>query len=220
MIKQQLSSFAKTDTGVNNSPTLIKREVNTEVSAADGDIILLGGLAESKVTNADTGFSFLPKAGSPVRPTRRTRRISSSCYRRKKSGAPAPRTHRVPTRSARGDGGDGRIQAVTWRNIWFLCRQAWEALRAGSPAAKRGLRKRYGVSHNIPVTAKPVFCGRRSFRHRHGQLMKLMPYSVCDRMAIAGDRLSHQPGVRFVSSGIRQQILSERAYLRTGAHNV
>nr|WP_244589504.1 hypothetical protein [Escherichia coli] len=61
VIKQQLSSFAKTDTGVNNSPTLIKREVNTEVSVADGDIILLGGLAESKVTNADTGFSFLPK---------------------------------------------------------------------------------------------------------------------------------------------------------------
>ncbi|ATI90061.1 type II secretion system protein GspD [Salmonella enterica] len=61
VIKQQLSSFAKTDTGVNNSPTLIKREVNTEVSAADGDIILLGGLAETKVTNADTGFSFLPK---------------------------------------------------------------------------------------------------------------------------------------------------------------
>nr|DAG09244.1 MAG TPA: hypothetical protein [Inoviridae sp.] len=30
--------------------------------------------------------------------------------------------------------------------------------------------------------------------------MKLMPYSVCDRMAIAGDRLSYQPGVRFVSS--------------------
>ncbi|WHH15911.1 type II secretion system protein GspD [Escherichia coli] len=61
VIKQQLSSFAKTDTGVNNSPTLIKREVNTEVSVADGDIILLGGLAESKVTNADTGFSFLPQ---------------------------------------------------------------------------------------------------------------------------------------------------------------
>lgn len=60
-INQQLSNFAKTDTGVNNSPTLIKREVKTEVSVADGDIILLGGLAESKVTNADTGFSFLPK---------------------------------------------------------------------------------------------------------------------------------------------------------------
>ncbi|EAY3597171.1 hypothetical protein FGS31_03715 [Salmonella enterica] len=31
-----------TETGVNNSPTLIKRDVTTEVSLADGDIILLG----------------------------------------------------------------------------------------------------------------------------------------------------------------------------------
>ncbi|WP_032116492.1 type II secretion system protein GspD [Candidatus Arsenophonus nilaparvatae] len=60
-IDQQLSNFAKTETGVNNSPTLIKRQVNTQVSVADGDIILLGGLAENKVTEADTGFSFLPK---------------------------------------------------------------------------------------------------------------------------------------------------------------
>lgn len=43
-IDQQLSNFAKTETGVNNSPTLIKRQVNTQVSVADGDIILLGGL--------------------------------------------------------------------------------------------------------------------------------------------------------------------------------
>ncbi|EAY4351832.1 hypothetical protein FGX80_01710 [Salmonella enterica] len=35
-----------TETGVNNSPTLIKLDVTTEVSLADGDIILLGGLAE------------------------------------------------------------------------------------------------------------------------------------------------------------------------------
>ncbi|EDR7077676.1 hypothetical protein LW665_003158 [Salmonella enterica] len=30
-----------TETGVNNSPTLIKRDVTTEVSLADGDIIFL-----------------------------------------------------------------------------------------------------------------------------------------------------------------------------------
>ncbi|EIB1546883.1 hypothetical protein K8D68_001705 [Salmonella enterica] len=35
-----------TEAGVNNSPTLIKLDVTTEVSLADGDIILLGGLAE------------------------------------------------------------------------------------------------------------------------------------------------------------------------------
>ncbi|MFN1451838.1 hypothetical protein ACK172_11420 [Escherichia coli] len=45
---------------MNNSPTLIKREVNTDVSLKDGDIILLGGLAENKDSNADTGLSFLP----------------------------------------------------------------------------------------------------------------------------------------------------------------
>ncbi|EAB7743403.1 hypothetical protein DTU57_08915 [Salmonella enterica subsp. enterica] len=39
-----------TETGVNNSPTLIKRDVTTEVSLADGDIILLGGLAEQFVS--------------------------------------------------------------------------------------------------------------------------------------------------------------------------
>lgn len=40
------TSLVTTETGVNNSPTLIKRDVTTEVSLADGDIILLGGLAE------------------------------------------------------------------------------------------------------------------------------------------------------------------------------
>ncbi|EPM4787096.1 type II secretion system protein GspD, partial [Providencia stuartii] len=60
-IDQQISNFAKTETGVNNRPTLIKRQVNTQVSVADGDIILLGGLAENKVSEAETGFSFLPK---------------------------------------------------------------------------------------------------------------------------------------------------------------
>lgn len=40
------TSLVTTETGVNNSPTLIKRDVTTEASLADGDIILLGGLAE------------------------------------------------------------------------------------------------------------------------------------------------------------------------------
>ncbi|WP_139308626.1 type II secretion system protein GspD, partial [Escherichia coli] len=59
-IVQQLSNFAKTDTGVNNTPTLIKREVSTSVSLNDGDIIVLGGLAENKTSKARTGLSFLP----------------------------------------------------------------------------------------------------------------------------------------------------------------
>ena len=57
-IQQQLSNFVTTETGVNNSPTLIKRDVTTEVSLADGDVILLGGLAEQKDSTAKSGWSF------------------------------------------------------------------------------------------------------------------------------------------------------------------
>lgn len=59
-IEQELSNFARTDTGVNNSPTLIKRQIETDVSVNDGDIILIGGLADNKDTNANTGLSFMP----------------------------------------------------------------------------------------------------------------------------------------------------------------
>lgn len=59
-INQQLSNFAKTETGVNNSPTLIKREIQTNVNMKSGDIIVLGGLAETKNSEANTGFSFMP----------------------------------------------------------------------------------------------------------------------------------------------------------------
>ena len=59
-INQQLSNFVTTDTGVNNSPTLTKREVRTAVSMGNGDIVLLGGLAENKTAGSSTGLSFLP----------------------------------------------------------------------------------------------------------------------------------------------------------------
>lgn len=59
-ISQELSNFARTDTGVNNSPTLIKRNIQTSVSVKDGDIILIGGLADNKDTDANTGLSFMP----------------------------------------------------------------------------------------------------------------------------------------------------------------
>ena len=68
-IQQQLSNFVTTETGVNNSPTLIKRDVTTEVSLADGDIILLGGLAgtEETVRPVPAGASSVPV---PVKATR------------------------------------------------------------------------------------------------------------------------------------------------------
>lgn len=59
-ISQQLSDFVKTTTGVNNSPTLTKRELKTTVGLQDGDLIVLGGLAEDKSSISRDGLSFLP----------------------------------------------------------------------------------------------------------------------------------------------------------------
>ncbi|WP_460836027.1 type II secretion system protein GspD [Massilia agri] len=47
-VDQQVSSFVATTTGVNNSPTLTKRELSTSVSLADGDVVVIGGLREDK----------------------------------------------------------------------------------------------------------------------------------------------------------------------------
>ena len=60
-ITQQLPNLVKTTTGVNNSPTLTKRELKTKVSMEDGDVIVLGGLTESKDSSTRDGFSFLPR---------------------------------------------------------------------------------------------------------------------------------------------------------------
>lgn len=60
-IQQQLSNFIKTDTGVNNSPTLVKRDLVTDVTVKSGDVVVLGGLAKNKLSSGETGFSILPK---------------------------------------------------------------------------------------------------------------------------------------------------------------
>lgn len=58
-INQQLSSFIATTTGVNNSPTLTKREILTNVGASDGDVIVLGGLDEKRSSKDSSGLPFL-----------------------------------------------------------------------------------------------------------------------------------------------------------------
>lgn len=63
-ISQQLSNFVRTETGVNGSPTLMKRSVETEVTVVDGDLVLLGGLAEAKDTSSSTGLPLLPWLGA------------------------------------------------------------------------------------------------------------------------------------------------------------
>lgn len=58
-IRQELSNFIRTETGVNDSPTLTKRSLKTSVNLKDGDVIVLGGLADEKVSNRRSGPSFL-----------------------------------------------------------------------------------------------------------------------------------------------------------------
>lgn len=60
----QVSSFSATTTGVTSSPTLSKRQVQTSLTLADGEILLIGGLNSNKHVNGQTGFSFLPKSWS------------------------------------------------------------------------------------------------------------------------------------------------------------
>lgn len=59
-LSQQMSSFVNTTTGVNTSPTLTKRQMDTSVSMPDGDVIVLGGLTEDKDSASSSGLSFLP----------------------------------------------------------------------------------------------------------------------------------------------------------------
>lgn len=61
VVDQQLSNFVQTTTGVNNSPTLTKRQLTTSVQMRDREVILLGGLTEEKTADNSTGLSFLPK---------------------------------------------------------------------------------------------------------------------------------------------------------------
>lgn len=59
-MSQQVSNFIVTNTGVNGSPTLTKREVKTSLSLEDGEIVLIGGLTQDSRTAATNGLSFLP----------------------------------------------------------------------------------------------------------------------------------------------------------------
>lgn len=59
-VMQQVSNFSVTQTGVNNSPTLSKRELKTSLTVSDGELIVIGGLADMKETDTHSGLSFLP----------------------------------------------------------------------------------------------------------------------------------------------------------------
>jgi type II secretory pathway component GspD/PulD (secretin) len=61
-IDGQISSFKATATGVTGSPTLIKRQVTTNVTVDDGEVLVIGGLNDTQTTDSAQGFAFLPSS--------------------------------------------------------------------------------------------------------------------------------------------------------------
>lgn len=59
-IDGQVSAFQSTTTGVSNSPTLVKRQVKTSLTLESGEVMVIGGLNDSKATTNRSGVAFLP----------------------------------------------------------------------------------------------------------------------------------------------------------------
>jgi type II secretory pathway component GspD/PulD (secretin) len=59
-ISQQISDFIATTNGVNSSPTLIKRELSTQVGIRPDDVLVIGGLDQDSTTHEGAGLPFLP----------------------------------------------------------------------------------------------------------------------------------------------------------------
>lgn len=57
-VQQQLSSFVNTTTGVNDTPTRLRRELTSDVSVRPGELVVLGGLVDSKEDASRSGLPF------------------------------------------------------------------------------------------------------------------------------------------------------------------
>lgn len=69
---QQVSSFVATESGVNGSPTLNKRELRTSLSVEEGELLVVGGLTDSKDEEQKSGLWFLPFATSKGKTARQS----------------------------------------------------------------------------------------------------------------------------------------------------
>ena len=58
-LAQELSNFVATNNGVNNSPTLIKRAVNTKLSLQPGEVVVLAGLEDDRHEEQENRVPFL-----------------------------------------------------------------------------------------------------------------------------------------------------------------
>lgn len=66
-LKQELSAFAETETGVRGSPTLTKRELSSALDLEDGEWVVIGGLTSSEtVTGRSSLLGLIPTGKSRV----------------------------------------------------------------------------------------------------------------------------------------------------------
>lgn len=57
-LTQELSNFVATNTGVNNSPTLIKRSVTTRLGLSSGEVVILAGLQDDRQDGQSSRVPF------------------------------------------------------------------------------------------------------------------------------------------------------------------
>jgi general secretion pathway protein D len=60
-IKQSITDAVRTQSGVNNTPTLKTREVSTSAVMRSGEAIVLAGLTSNKNSAGRQGLSFFPR---------------------------------------------------------------------------------------------------------------------------------------------------------------
>jgi len=66
-LKQELSAFAETETGVRGSPTLSKRALASSLDMADGEWVVIGGLTSSETVKASSSLlGVIPTGKSRV----------------------------------------------------------------------------------------------------------------------------------------------------------
>lgn len=58
-LQQELSNFVVTKTGVNGSPTLVKRSVNTKLGLVPGEVVVLAGLQDDQEDESRNRLPFL-----------------------------------------------------------------------------------------------------------------------------------------------------------------
>jgi len=66
-VSQEVSAAQKNETGVDSSPIILTRKVNTKLSVSDGNTLLLGGLIQEQRTLGNAGIPYLkdiPYAGN------------------------------------------------------------------------------------------------------------------------------------------------------------